>query len=289
MRIPRALLAVVLLTIVGCSITEAEEEAPEVGERVGDLWVPLDDYGFSRLDMLTVQYAEDLLIGDCLNAVGLEWDPLPSPPEQDTDPLNRRRYGLVEPELAELYGYHLPPPTEDQRERDRVWQAREVLPRAEWVAAYGEDGDGGCLSEARERLYRDVPAIDTTLLNGHIGQTFEASQEHPEVVSAFGEWRTCMLAKGFDYAAPLDVHADPAWTDSAEPSPREITVAGTDVRCKEETGLVKVWSAVEEEIQSEVIDSHPEDFALFARAKEAEMEAARSVIEQSGAVGSAQD
>ncbi|WAE71308.1 hypothetical protein OUQ99_18935 [Streptomonospora nanhaiensis] len=282
MRTSLVLWAGALLAVVGCSTAPAEQTAPRVGEQVADLWVPLDEYSLSRPDLLTVQYAEDLLAGGCMRDAGLPWEPLPPPPEEDSDPLNRKRYGLVEPELAERHGYHPPPPAEDQRTRDRVWQAREALPRDHWTTAYGEDGEGGCLAEARETLRRDVPAVDTTLLNGYIGQTYEASREHPEVVRALDGWSTCMRAEGFDYADPLDANGDPAWAETEEPSDLEITAARTDVRCKEETGLVEVWSAVEEGIQREVIDSHPEDFAGFAQAKEAELDAARSVIARHG-------
>ncbi|MES0836881.1 hypothetical protein [Nocardiopsis tropica] len=45
---------------------------------------------------------------------------------------------------------------------------------------------------------------------------------------------------------------------------------------------MKVWSGVEEGIRREVIDSQPEDFAQFARAKDAELDAARSVIARHG-------
>ncbi|MFJ9554251.1 hypothetical protein ACIRPH_10560 [Nocardiopsis sp. NPDC101807] len=282
MRTSLVLWAGALLAVVGCSTAPAEQNAPRVGEQVGDLWVPLDDYNLSRPDLLTVQYAEDLLAGDCMRDAGLPWEPLPPPPEEDGDPLNRKRYGLVEPGLAERHGYHPPPPAEDQRARDLVWRAREALPRDHWTTAYGADGEGGCLAEARETLRRDVPEMDIALLNGYIGQTFEASREHPEVLRVFGEWSTCMRAEGFDYADPLDANGDPAWAETEEPSDLEITAARTDLRCKEETGLVEVWSAVEEEIQREVIDSHPEDFAGFARAKEAELDAARGVIARHG-------
>lgn len=67
---------------------------------------------------------------------------LPPPSSQDPDPLNRRRYGLIEPEIANRFGYHLPPLPPELTARESVWAQRDRLPPAERHAAYGDDGKG---------------------------------------------------------------------------------------------------------------------------------------------------
>ncbi|SKA02251.1 hypothetical protein SAMN02745673_02195 [Marinactinospora thermotolerans DSM 45154] len=282
MPISRFLAAGLVLAAAGCAAAPEDPQEggpPEVGLQVRALHVPLDDYNLSRPDIETIEYAEDLLIGACMRDLGLDWELLPPPEEHDADPLNRRRYGLVEPEVARRYGYHPPPPAPGQRAREEARRVRAALPLGEQVAAYGTDGRGGCLAEARERLGADVPGFDAGVLNGYIGDTFEASRRDPRVVEVVGAWSACMRERGYAYEDPLDVLSDPAWAETEEASSREVAVAGADVLCKAETDLVAVWNAVEDEIQREVIDANPGDFALFGRVRDAELDAAREVIE----------
>ncbi|WP_344896063.1 hypothetical protein [Nonomuraea antimicrobica] len=242
------------------------------------LSVPLDDFILSRLDIQTIEYAEDLLTRACMRGSGFDWEMLPPPARTDTDPLHRRRYGVIEPEVAGRYGYHLPPLAPDQQAREQVWRRRDALPPAERRAAYGHDGQGGCRNTARTRLAEGVPKLDQQRLNGFIGDTFEASQRVPAVVAVFGAWSRCMKAKGFAYGMPLDAAADPAWARSAQPSPREIAVAKADVGCKRTTGLVAAWSTADSHVQLDAIATHRADFDRFRQARDAELRAAEQVI-----------
>ncbi len=135
---------------------------------------------------------------------------------------------------------------------------------------------------------RYVDTIDRKRLNGFIRDTFEASQRDPAVVTVFGEWSACMRAAGFAYRVPADAPADPAWALSKEATAPEIAVAEADVGCKRATGLIAVWSAAEEAAQLAVIAAHREDFDLFRRARDAELGAARKVVEERLAVGPGQ-
>ncbi|MGH3974569.1 MAG: hypothetical protein ACRDS9_14755 [Pseudonocardiaceae bacterium] len=113
-------------------------------------------------------------------------------------------------------------------------------------------------------------------------KAFQASLEEPQVVQAFGTWSSCMKVKGFRYSDPFAPFGDAAWAESRRPSAQEIIVAQADVRCKQKTDLVSIWSDVEERIQLDVIRSHREDFEGFMRAKNAELDAARRTLEELG-------
>jgi hypothetical protein len=104
-------------------LTADQKNVPQVGSEVRVLHVPLDEYKLSRLDLQTIEYAEDLLTRDCMRDAGMDWKMLPPPSNQDPDPLNRRRYGLIEPKIAALFGYHLPPLPPELRAREAVWAA----------------------------------------------------------------------------------------------------------------------------------------------------------------------
>jgi len=279
------LIGALVLCTVGCAaqpLTADQKNVPEVGEEALALRVPLDEYKLSRLDLQTIEYAEDLLTRDCMRDLGMDWKMLPSPSNQDPDPLNRRRYGLIEPEIATRFGYHLPPLSPELTARESVWAQRDRLPPAERRAAYGDDGQGGCRAEARGQLRKDIPDIDQSRLYDFSAEAFRASLQDPGVVKVFGNWSACMKVAGFRYSDPFEPFGDAAWAKSRRPSTQEIVVAEADVRCKQETDLVSVWSGVEERIQLDVIRSHREDFEGFMRAKNAELDAARRTLEKFG-------
>ncbi|MGH3887347.1 MAG: hypothetical protein ACRDSZ_12405 [Pseudonocardiaceae bacterium] len=163
-----------------------------------------------------------------------------------------------------------------------MWAQRDRLPLAERRAAYGDDGQGGCRAEARDHLRKNIPDLDQSGLYDFSAEAFRASLEDPEVVKVFGNWSACMKAEGFHYSNPLEPFGDAAWAKSRRPSAQEIVVAEADVRCKQETDLVSVWSGVEERIQLDVIRSHREDFEGFMRAKNAELDAARRTLKELG-------
>ncbi len=191
--------------------------------------------------------------------------------------------GLMEMGVAERFGYHPLPLAPEQAAREEVWAVRANLSAPEQQAAYGSgDGGSGCRSQAEARLREDAPEVDPDALNAYSGRAFEASFDVPEVVEVVAERSACMDSAGFDYAEPFDAFDDPAWAASEHPSEREIRAAVADVRCKLETDLIGVWSSAEHDIQNTLIDAHPEEFAGFAAAKEAELDAARQVIASSG-------
>lgn len=284
MSIPRVLIVMLVLCAVGCTagpLTADQKNVPQVGSEVRVLHVPLDEYKLSRLDLQTIEYAEDLLTRDCMRDAGMDWKMLPPPSNQDPDPLNRRRYGLIEPKIAALFGYHLPPLPPELRAREAVWARRNRLLPAERRAAYGDDGEGGCRAQARDRLRKGIPNINQSRLYDFSADAFRVSLKDPEVVNVFRSWSACMK-DGFRYSDPLKPFGDALWAKSKRPSVQEIAVAEADVRCKQETNLVAIWSGVEERIQLDVIRSHSEDFDGFIRVKTAELEAARRTLKELG-------
>lgn len=279
-----ASVVVLSLALAGCATEPPPPPAapvPEASAEARALHVPYDDYTLSTLDMQTIEHAEDLLIRDCMHDRGLKWEMLPAPASQDPNPLNRRRYGLIEPELATRYGYHLPPQVPELAARDAVWARRDRLPRAERQAAYGDDGQGGCTAQARSHLRKDIPDFnDQYRLNDFAAADFATSQKDPEVLRVYDSWHTCMATATFDYANPFAAFDDPAWGKSPRPSKRELAVAEADVRCKQETHLVETWAAAEERIQLDTIRAHPQDFASFRHTKDTHLTAAHQAIQE---------
>ncbi|GAB2500028.1 hypothetical protein [Nocardiopsis aegyptia] len=84
------------------------------GEQARAPALPFEEHTLSPFEMRTLRYAEDLLVRDCMRAHGMDWEVLPAPDEDTTDPPHRRRYGVIEARMAERYGYGPVPRSADE-------------------------------------------------------------------------------------------------------------------------------------------------------------------------------
>ncbi|MET7336307.1 hypothetical protein [Nonomuraea sp. NPDC005650] len=254
---------------------------PLPGEEARKLAVPFDAYNFSPAEIMTIEAAQDLLIRDCMRGQGVEWKLLPLPAEADIEPQNRRRYGVIEPQIARLFGYHAPldRPSVARYNAERNDRLTELSPAAR-RAAYGDparDADG-CSDKAQAHLLKDAQEINESLFNTLVRQTFEESLRDGEVVRVFRAWSACMKNNGFHYPDPLAAITDDRWTNNQQPSRREITAAETDVWCKKKGDLASIWAATEKRIQQDTILAHAEYFRTLKTNKERQLKAVRWVL-----------
>ncbi|MBN6057660.1 hypothetical protein JYK22_37405, partial [Nonomuraea sp. RK-328] len=257
--------------------TKPQVAVPPPGVEARGLSIPFDRYNFSPADVGVLEGAEELLVRDCMRRRGMAWEVLPRSAAEDVEPLNRRRYGVVEPEMARLFGYHTPPdrPTVARRAAARDSRARS-LSAEERQAAYGEKD--GCLEQARTHLEKGTPKVDGALFNRVISETFQRSQRDPRVVQVFQAWSACMREQGWQYADPLAAITDRRWMRNGPASQEEIRAAQADVRCKVRTGLVSIWSAAEKRIQDDAVAAHPAEFRALQESKDRQLAAARAVL-----------
>ncbi|MBQ1082068.1 hypothetical protein [Nocardiopsis sp. B62] len=253
-------------------------------EGVRSLSLPFDEYTLSPFEMRTLDYAQDLLVRDCMRQHGMDWRVLPDPEEEGTDPPHRGRYGVIESEVAERYGYGAPPGSADEALVEEVREDRLTLLATEHRVAYGSESAAGCLPEAGRDIMAGVPDMDHDRLNSFIQTGFETSRSAPEVVDAFAAWSACMADRGFDYPTPSEAPIDARWSGGeGDPSTEETEVAAVDVACKEDVSVVEIWRDAEAVAQERLIEEHPEDFALFAQVRQIRLETARTAIERFGA------
>lgn len=285
---PRPLVAGSLCLVLGLAACGVRADAdgdgdpvPPASERARSLSLPFDEYTLSPAERRTLAYAQDLLMRECMREHGMDWEVLPLVDEEDADPPHRRRYGVIEHQVAAAYGYRAPIGSRE-RERADLRRDRATLPLTEHRAAYGDDGGGGCHARAREGVMEGVPDMDHALLNSYIAAGFDTSLADPAVVAAFADWSECMGERGFDHDTPLEAGEDARWAEEGEPLPEEIEVATADVACKEEAEVVPIWRDAEAEAQRDLIGANPGDFALFARVREAQTDLARARIEELG-------
>lgn len=71
------------------------------------LSLPFDQYPPTLGEIYQIVNAEDVLVKECMRRRGLDWQELDRPTDIAEYP-SRRRYGLVEVEIARDHGYHVP-------------------------------------------------------------------------------------------------------------------------------------------------------------------------------------
>jgi hypothetical protein len=249
-----------------------EFTVPNFGLEAKRLVFPFDAYKFSPAETMTLEVADDLLVRDCMRARDLAWTALPGPPDSESEPPHRRRYGVIEPALAGVFGYHVAPdrPAVATRKKDDVT-------RRENASAKVQEAADQCLDQTQEKIAAGVPEADAAFFNERIFASFDASQRDEKVLKVFRAWSRCMAGEGFDYPDPLTAITDERW-QTKRPSAQEIRTAQADVRCKERTGLVAVWAAAETRIQNDVVRNHPEKFRVLKAVKDQHLAAAHRII-----------
>ncbi|MFE0149078.1 hypothetical protein ACFWY5_18155 [Nonomuraea sp. NPDC059007] len=247
---------------------------PAPGEQARRLTLPFDAYDFSPAENMTLEVAEDLLVRDCLRARGMAWHVLPAPAGSESEPPHRRRYGVIEREIADVFGYHTPPdrPVVAARKQHDLARTAQASPTVRKAA-------DRCLDRARDHLSAGAPNADAGFFNKTIFASFDASQRDEKVTRAFRSWSACMAGEGFPYPDPLTAITDPRW-ETSQPTPQEIRTAQADLSCKDKTDLVSIWAAAETRIQNDAIGRHPKKFQRLRAVKIRQLEAARRVIDR---------
>lgn len=252
--------------VAGAEVARAGAAAPpEAG-----LTLPLDAYAFTAAEDELIGRVGEAHVRDCATSLGLDAaaiDPLPFGTAAETAAAaagrHDRRYAVADPEVAAVHGYH-PPSTADVRREFYEAHTDAELEVLVGVTADGEPAarddipDGGCLGSAA-RATAVAPAAASALQDGQeLVSTVQADAWHaalgdPRVLDAFAAWSACMAEAGYRYAAPMDANDDPRWWTADTAGPDEIATAVADVACKQSTGLIPVWSAVEADHQEQLI------------------------------------
>ncbi|MFE7073921.1 hypothetical protein ACFU96_27910 [Streptomyces sp. NPDC057620] len=271
----------VLAAVAGCSAAPPSPRSsavPAPSAEVRNLVLPLDRYELSPSDTQVIESAEDVIVRRCMAAQGFSWPLLPR--SGDTEPVNRRRYGVVELSVARRFGYHLPPDAPQTAHRRALAETREdALRPAGKRAAYSEQGRGGCWNKAHAQLLENVPTSNHDLLNRVVVASFDTARHDKAVVRTVSAWSACMRRSGHPYADPLAAAGDGRWARSARPTAEELRTAVADVRCKQKTLLVRVWAHAEERAQRTAVHKHRKDFNALMRTKTSWLASAHEVLD----------
>ncbi|MFI9031071.1 hypothetical protein [Streptomyces sp. NPDC053560] len=299
----RPALALPLLLAGACALPAApapsheDRPPPTPTQQVRSLVLPFDAYQLSLAEYYTLSAARDRLIRTCLGRLGGEW-PVIDRPARAVDWKNRRRYGVIETDVAARFGYHAPQnllspyPAVVQREEQRE---AALSPRARKAAL---DPRHGCALTADRQLLRGGDA-DERKLHTLDATAFKQSRSDPSVKKAQQAWRTCMREEHHPYTSPEAAVNDARWwkedtaagaseetnNTSADASGEEIATAKADVRCKQRTAFARTWFTAEKTLQEKSVREHAHYFHGLKTAKLRQLRTARAVLKAEGARG----
>lgn len=228
------------------------------------VFLPLDRFRFSSAEELLITKAERTLSISCLAARG----PQPARSQHaDTQGLGNRhdrRYGLLDPQLARAYGYHLAGPNPR-----RTPQAPPGQRRAD---------EGLCLTEARHALgLQETREEDLELLARLDLESWSRAQDDVDVRTEMQAWSGCMRTAGYMYKDPFAASNDPRFSGDVA-TPLEIIVASRDVDCKRTTDLVSTWYAADRRYQDAVLATPQPQLDALDAAQQRQLAQARSVL-----------
>ncbi|NEB04668.1 hypothetical protein [Streptomyces sp. SID13726] len=243
--------------------------------------LPIAKYAFSVEELDLMSRAEWKITRECMREYDLAYDLERSASAAEYQPGSNRRYGVLNAQVASRYGYEIPdaaPAASQETVSEKQLLALNGRPGGTAEVNGRKVPEGGCLGRAKSEIRgRYTDAKGAEVASSIATESFTESLEAPDVVKATRDWSQCMKEKGFSYSTPLQaLGADE--NSGAKVTRREISVATTDIACKESTGLVKIWSSRETAIQDSLIAKNQTDLKRLAVSHRKVVSEARSVL-----------
>jgi hypothetical protein len=250
--------------------------------RGADVRLPLDEYLLTEREQGWVGRAYLTLRAKCLREFGFTVRFPSTASSAAPQALNERRYGVSDPVQAAVLGYHpagqessASPAVHDDDERDPEFVAALRGVGAPVVRGHPVP-EGGCFGAAQRQLSGGVPAVPDSLLAQRLSmESFVASRRDARVQAVSQAWSRCMGDRGYRYSGPLDPPGDQRFRGDV--SPVEVATATADVACKDQTGLVRVWSEAESAWQRPRVAANRAALDQLRRAYQAQLQVARTL------------
>lgn len=244
--IAAALSMAIAVCLIGCSGPNDEGGA---GFKNQALWSqPLDEFFVYPVEL--DNYAEQLLIADCVTARGYRW-PVPWQDTEFSHPEDFTALGarLFTPQLAEKWGYHFA--QLDDNQSAELWLEFAETTDAYFPNAELDDALLSCTDQLRDRDKDFAINFDGQNYLAELStQAQKVAEQDAEVVEATAAWRECLQPQ-VDFPLPRD-----PWTEmppsavaqkwgavtggTTAPSAPEIAAAVADAECRESSGLASL-------------------------------------------------
>ncbi|NEB02480.1 hypothetical protein [Streptomyces sp. SID13726] len=212
--------------------------------------LPIEAYMPTQAQTRLISGTRDDLLDACMDKAGYPaWTPPPDLPVVGGKTLTDWRYGIHDAALAAKNGYH-PDPAQQA--------AYDEAASVGAVDKSGADDSAvrACVSQV-DGVAPASPVVD--LVQQISGDAFRGADQATNVVAVFNQWASCMKAKGYTYAKPMDANDDPAFADPYTISSTEIATATADVACRDKYQVEKVWFDAEAKLQQTAIAQHQDE------------------------------
>jgi hypothetical protein len=256
--------------------SDTQSMRDEFDEDLAAWHLPLDTF---RPDMFAEagrwNYAENLLIADCLEDEGLPG--FPPDIAMTTEGLTNDGRQLFNIEIAREHGYAHPGSLED----DWTLSEEQIAARENFDAVLESTPDGqarldACRDQAREDRPADI-MNQLNLVNGLRDAAWETARSDDDVEASIDRWRECMEPLGVADLPELpdempsdavrqrlgipipqaDVLPDPG--SPRTPTVEEIEFAVHDAECRESSGYAETCYEAEVEAQFDQIEGHEDE------------------------------
>ncbi|GAB2995217.1 hypothetical protein GCM10023080_071980 [Streptomyces pseudoechinosporeus] len=250
---------------VGDNAAVNEESWSKPGVQKGlakGLTLPIEPYLETYPEVVALQRAKNAVQRECMARFGFDFNP-PAPglhaPASYNGANMERRYGVTDLEAAKEYGYGMPdkngevvPHEPDSEAANLVFDL--TVPQGKTPPKTYEGRKipkGGCRGESD----RAIGSFNEELPSKLNTQSWEKAKQDPQVLAVNQQWSSCMKAKGYDAATPLE-SLEKAYAPNGDSSSQSESMAVADVECKKSTDLVKVYFSMESRIQKASTEEH---------------------------------
>jgi hypothetical protein len=235
----------VTLLLAACSSTVAATDASLAPASAANLdtWaLPLDDYIIPPQNIIVADYAENLLVHDCMVSRGHVWD-IPAINMDSLTVPTRSASGrrLFNSAVAAQFGYHEPAVySKEVRDAMSALNSRQLT-------AVEQSDFGSCLEKARVTL----PLANDSQLGARLANAaLDTASADGAVVAASGRWRECMKPAGIpdlpvmpegDSPTTMPTESERGQFGLGDPysatSTGEIQIAKMDADCRISSGF----------------------------------------------------
>jgi len=228
----------------------------------------------SRHDFSILARAETTLLSYCLSSNGYPPQQLPLiAPDEGVDD------GRLTLEIAEQYGYGLPPDEEGGGDVSLVGNPPvEVL----WGSGAGGQPIGGvpadgCYGYARRVLYQgkyDDYEAARSQVERIRNDAVLAARAHPDVLAATRRWSDCFTDKGYHYDTPSAAFHAGILLATAD----QIPMAVADVQCRQASDLEYLREQALWNFELIAVEEQPDGFAAFSSRWSAALDTAEHIL-----------
>lgn len=241
---------------------------------------PLQSYYVTARQKATLEYATDVLVGQCMTAKGFPYDAARFSDELAywtmwKELRESRLYGLVNLKQVKVYGFGLPPmprnpqaPNLDAHSHDGAWERARIGTMTAFVPGKSDPSSGGytggCLNDARNKI-AGVGHIDVVMNPLAESLSIEANNRafaSPAWLEVQRDWATCMNARGYDIENPMKAGESPLYKsvikhhDGKAADPAEVQLAVAAVECEVKVDQAHRESAIEDAAERKLLDQN---------------------------------